>query len=40
MMKNFIMSRAFPRGRNPEGDPGGRSVAPITGEAEVMTIIG
>jgi hypothetical protein len=38
MIKKFIMLRAFSKGSKPGGDPGGKSAAPIPGEAEVMTI--
>jgi hypothetical protein len=29
MMKKFMTSGAFSKGRKPGGDPGGKSVAPI-----------
>jgi hypothetical protein len=38
MMKNFTTSGAFSKGWKPGGDPGGKSAAPILGEAKVMTI--
>jgi hypothetical protein len=38
MMKNFMMSGAFSRGRKPERDPGRKGMTPIPGKAEVMTI--
>jgi hypothetical protein len=38
MMKKFMSSRAFSKDRKPGGDPGGKSAAPIPGEAKVMTI--
>jgi hypothetical protein len=38
MMKNFMTSGAFSKGRKPGGDLGGKSVTPILGETEVMTI--
>jgi hypothetical protein len=38
MMKNFMMSRAFSKGRKPGGDSGGKSVVPIPREVEVMTL--
>jgi hypothetical protein len=38
MMKKFMTSGAFSKGRKPGGDPSGKSAAPIPGEAEVMTI--
>jgi hypothetical protein len=38
MMKNFMTLGAFSKSRKPGGDPGGKSAAPIPGEAGVMTI--
>jgi hypothetical protein len=38
MTKRFMTSGAFSKGRKPGEDPGGKSVAPIPEEAEVMTI--
>jgi hypothetical protein len=39
MMKNFMTSGAISKGRKPGGgDPGWKGTAPISGEAEVMTI--
>jgi hypothetical protein len=38
MMKNFMTSGAFSKDRMSGGDPGGKSMTPISGEAEVMTI--
>jgi hypothetical protein len=38
IIKNFMMSGAFSKGRKPGGDPGGKSSAPITREVKVMTI--
>jgi hypothetical protein len=38
MMKNFMMSGAFSKGRKPGGDLGGKSAVPIPEEVEVMTI--
>jgi hypothetical protein len=38
MMNKFMMSGAFSKGRKPGGDPARKSVAPIPGEVEVMTI--
>jgi hypothetical protein len=37
-MKKIIASGAFPKDRKQGGDPGGKSAAPILGDAEVMTI--
>jgi hypothetical protein len=37
MMKKFMTSGAFSKGSKMGGDPGGKCVAPIPGEAEVMT---
>jgi hypothetical protein len=38
MMKKFVTSGAFSKGRKSGGDPGGKSAVPIPGEAEVATI--
>jgi hypothetical protein len=38
IMKNFMTSGAFSKGRKPREDPGGKCVAPIPGEAKVMSI--
>jgi hypothetical protein len=38
MMKKFMTSGAFSKGRKSGGEPGWKSVAPIAGEPEVMTI--
>jgi hypothetical protein len=38
MMKKFMMSGAFSKGKKPGGDSGWKSAVPILGEAEVMTI--
>jgi hypothetical protein len=40
LMKKFMMSRAFSNDRKLGRDPGGKSVVPILGEAEVMTTFG
>jgi hypothetical protein len=39
MMKNFMMSEAFTKGKKLGEGPGGKGEAPIPGEAGVMTII-
>jgi hypothetical protein len=38
MMKKFMTSGAFSKGKKPRGDPDGKRVPPIPGEAEIMTI--
>jgi hypothetical protein len=38
MMKKFMTSGTFSKGSKSGGDPGGKSVAPILGEAKVMKI--
>jgi hypothetical protein len=38
MMKNFMTSGAFSKGRKLEGDLGRKGAAPIPREVEVMTI--
>jgi hypothetical protein len=38
MMRNFMTSGTFSKGKNPGWDPGGKDAAPIPGEAEVMAI--
>jgi hypothetical protein len=38
MMKNFMTSGAFSKGKKPGGDSGGKGVAPILGEVEVTAI--
>jgi hypothetical protein len=40
MMKKFMTSWAFSKGRKPKADPGRKGATPIPGEAEVMTIFG
>jgi hypothetical protein len=40
MMKFFMTSGAFSKGRKPVGDPSGKDVTPLPGDAEVMTIFG
>jgi hypothetical protein len=37
-MKKVMTSGAFSRGSKPGGDLGGKGAAPISGEAEIMTI--
>jgi hypothetical protein len=39
-MKEFMTLGSPSRGSKLGGDPGGKSAAPIPGEAEVMTIFG
>jgi hypothetical protein len=38
MVKKFMTLRAFSKGSKPGGDLGGKGVASIPGEAEIMTI--
>jgi hypothetical protein len=38
MMKNFMTSGAFSKGRKPRVDPSGKATVPIPGQAEVLTI--
>jgi hypothetical protein len=38
MMKNFMTSGALSKGKKPEGDPGGKGVAPFPREEAVMSI--
>jgi hypothetical protein len=38
MVKKFMTSGTFSKGSKPGRDPGGKSAAPISGEAKVMTI--
>jgi hypothetical protein len=38
MMKKFMTSGTFSKGSKLRGDPGGKSAAPILGEAKVMKI--
>jgi hypothetical protein len=37
-MKNFMTSRALTKGREPEGDPGGKGTTPFPEEEAVMVI--
>jgi hypothetical protein len=38
MVKKFMMTRAISKDGKSGGDPRGKGVAPIRGEADVMTI--
>jgi hypothetical protein len=40
MMKNFMTSGTLSRSRKPKRDLGRKDVAPVYGEAAVMTIFG
>jgi hypothetical protein len=40
MMKNFMTSGALSKGREPEGNPGGKDATPIPREAMIMTTFG
>jgi hypothetical protein len=39
MMKNFMTSGALSKGKKPEGDPGGKGVAPFPREEEAVMSI-
>jgi hypothetical protein len=38
MVKKFMTLGAFSKGSKPGGDLGGKDVAPIPGEAKIMTV--
>jgi hypothetical protein len=40
MMKNFMTTGALTKGKEPKGDPGGKSVTPYPEEEAVMVIYG
>jgi hypothetical protein len=40
MMKNFLTSGALAKGKEAEGDPGGKGTTPFPGEETVMMIHG
>jgi hypothetical protein len=40
MMKNYMTTETFAKGKKPEGDPAGKAAAPFPEEKAVMLIYG